>query len=209
MMRKPLSAALPRLAALTLLISALGGCMLNPVSEAADPAAPAVRPAADLVPELEALFPDLLAQAGEGSPIVVAELRETSCLDSVQDEHPNAMTSALAWALGRFTDHAPAQEAVDAFAAHLSSEGWALENEVRKDADSNGVVHVLSYTKSELTALVRYRHAAADGHRVVDVTISSPCVENSLDHRMIRSKLDPDYGVHSRFYDHEAEAEAR
>lgn len=206
MMRNPLSAALPRFAALALLTSALGGCALNPFSETPDPAG---RPAADIVPELEALFPELLAEAGEGSPIEVASLRETSCLDSVQDEHPNAMTSAQAWALGRYADHAPAQAAVDALAAHLSGEGWALQDELRKDADSNGDVHVINYTKNDLRALVRYRHAELDGHRVVDVIISSPCVENPVEHRMIRSKLDPDYGVHSKHYDYEAEAADR
>lgn len=187
-----------------LLLAALAGCALTPASGTPDPA-PSARPAEDAMPELDVLFPELLALTGEGSPLRVTSLREESCLDPVMDENWNRLTRAMGTATGRYEDHATAQAAMDTFQTYADSNGWAVDYEVRKEKDNNGVVHEINYTKDGLTLLAIYDHADRSDSRVVQLIISTPCAENPEDHQMIRSKLDPEYGTSSRLYDSDAE----
>ena len=208
------SSKLPRLAAAALLVVGLGGCLVNPSSGASEPhgsdtppvdAAPVDSAPANVLPKLEKILPDLVALGGDASPLAIVELNEESCLDTVQDDDWNTETRALAWALGRYADHEAAQATMDAWKGHLESQGWVQEDELRNGPDTNGDVHVMRYHNDGLRLLASYDHSELDGNRVVDVVVTSSCTKNPDDHQMIRSKLDPDYGISSQYYDSDAE----
>lgn len=199
------SLKLPRFVAAALLIASLGGCSMNPSSGASDPSGPSARPAADVLPEMEGILPELLALGGEESPLAIEELREESCLDPVQDDKWNTESRTLGWLLGRYMDAEAAQATMDAWKSQLESEGWVQDDETRNPPETNGFVHVMRYHRDDLQLLARYDHAERDGSRIVDVVITSPCTKNPEDHQMIRSALDPGYGLHSSYYDYAAE----
>ncbi|WP_104102061.1 hypothetical protein [Arthrobacter sp. 08Y14] len=195
----------PRLAAAALLIFSLGGCTLISEAGTPDPSTASSRPAAQVLPELETILPDLLALGGEASPLAVQQLKEESCLDPLQEDNWNTQTRALGWLVGRFTDHESAQGAMDAWKSHLETGGWVQDDELRNAPETNGDVHVMRYHSEDLQLSARYDHAELNGSRNVSVVITSPCMKNPEDHRMTRSKLDPDYGVSSKYYDSDAE----
>ncbi|WP_104053209.1 MULTISPECIES: hypothetical protein [unclassified Arthrobacter] len=195
----------PRLAAAALLIFSLGGCTLISEAGTPDPSTAPSRPAAQVLPELETILPDLMALGGEASPLAVQQLKEESCLDPLQEDNWNTQTRALGWLVGRFTDHESAQGAMDAWKSHLETGGWVQDDELRNAPETNGDVHVMRYHHEDLQLSARYDHAELNSSRNVSVVITSPCMKNPEDHRMTRSKLDPDYGVSSKYYDSDAE----
>lgn len=196
---------LQRLTAAALLILSLGGCTVMSEAETPDPSEPSPRPAAEVLPELETILPDLLTLSGEGSPLAVQQLKEESCLDPLQEHNWNTRTRALGWLVGRYADHESAQGAMDAWKSHLETVGWVRDEELRNEPETNGDVHVMRYHNADLQLSARYDHAELTSSRNVSVVITSPCLKNPDNHRMTRSKLDPDYGVSSKYYDSDAE----
>lgn len=210
-MQKKASALLP-LAAAALLVAGMGGCTwisntgMGPA--AAGPGTDA-RPAAELLPEMELILPELLALGGGDSPLEVREFREESCLDPIEDDNWNTETRPLAWMTGSVPDHETAQATMDAWKSHLEAQQWIHDNEWRNSPDTNGDVQVILYHHGELELTARYDHAELGGSRSVEVLITGSCTENPADHQMIRSKLDPGYGLHSSYYDYAAEKAQR
>lgn len=190
---------------------ALAACSSTPAAGGdpdGDSTAPPARPAAEVLPELDSLLPGLLEATGPGTPLQISDAKEESCLDLTQDEDWNTLTRTMASVDGRYADHSSAQAAMDAFKVHLEKDGWALEDELHNDENNNGVVSEAVFHKDDLSFAGRYDHAASDGRRFVELILTSPCVENADDHRMVRSSLDPEYGAYSQHYDYNAEKDA-
>lgn len=200
-------------AAAALLVPGVGGCALLPNTRGGP--APETRsgsdarPAAELLPEMEVILPELLALGGSGSPLAVREFREESCLDPIEDDNWNTETRPLAWMTGRSPDHETAQATMDAWKSHLEAKQWIQDDEWRNAPDTNGDVRVMLYHHGGLKLTARYDHAELDESRVLEVLITGACTENTEDHQMIRSRLDPGYGLHSQYYDYAAEKAER
>ena len=82
--------------------------------------------------------------------------------------------------------------------AWLDVEGWELLNEVSNPPEEGGDVRVLLYTKDDLGVTATYRESSSPW---VEILLTSDCRKNPEDHRMVRSELDPDYGLSSEYYD--------
>lgn len=200
-------------AAAALLVPGIGGCSLisnTGMGPAAEPRPSAdARPAAELLPEMEVILPELLALGGGDSPLAVREFREVSCLDPIEDDNWNTETRPLAWMTGSSPDHGTARATMDAWKSHLEAKQWIHDNEWSNPPDTNGDVQVMLYHHGDLELTARYDHAELNGSRVLEVLITGSCTENPEDHQMIRSRLDPGYGLHSSYYDYAAEKAQR
>ena len=149
----------------------------------------------DHLAQFEELLPALIEEAGAG--LDLEHLREESCLRP-EIEEQQLETRWLGVASSQVAGAAVAHEALDRMGAWLDAEGWQLLNEVSNPPEEGGDVRVLLYTKDDLGVTATYRESSSPW---VEILLTSPCRENPEDHRMVRSELDPEYGLSSQYYE--------
>ena len=156
---------------------------------------PSAMTGAEYKKHFEELLPALLAQAGAG--LGVEKLREESCL-APEIEDQQAETNWVGKVTGPVADTASANSALDRVAGWLDAEGWEKQNEVSYPPEEGGEVRSMVYSKDSVGLTATYRRAAAP---MVEILVSTPCMDNPPEHRMQRSEQDPDYGLSSQYYE--------
>jgi hypothetical protein len=145
--------------------------------------------------QLEQLLPQAIAEASSAADLKVDLLREETCLRP-EDEQPQTQTAWIGRATGKVADGEQANAALDAAAGYLTGSGWEQKNEATAQT---GNVRTLYFRNGELGATAA--HHVAGGVNAVVLSFSSPCLDHPEDHRMVRSKQDPEFGTNSQYYD--------
>lgn len=150
---------------------------------------------------LEQLLPplqDSSAQAGADMELVT--LREVSCLRPEIKEQ-NQQTSWEGLLRGTPANTEAANAALDEISAVLQAEGWALTDESNKPDEEVGTIRLLYFEQDGLHITARHDLAGeADLPSTLEVLAASGCVDHPEDHQMLRSTLDPDYGLYHPNY---------
>ncbi|MBF4993620.1 hypothetical protein ITX31_05790 [Arthrobacter gandavensis] len=175
-----------------ILAVSLGGCALNTETP---PDSGAAQESPDYLTEFEELLPALVERAGAG--LQVEDLREESCLRP-EIEEQQLETRWLGKASSPVADTETANAVLDRVGAWLDEEGWERQNEVSYPPEEGGDVRVLMYLKDDIGVTATYSQSE---RAWVEILLTSSCRENPPEHRMVRSELDPDYGLSSQYYD--------
>ncbi|WP_157075237.1 hypothetical protein [Arthrobacter luteolus] len=162
------------------------------------PDSAAAQESPEYLTQFEELLPALIEEAGAG--LDLEHLREESCLRPEIKEQ-QLETRWLGSASGLVEDTAAASAALDRVGTWLDAEGWERQNEVSYPPEEGGDVRVLLYTKDDLGVTATHHE---DGDASVEILLTSPCRENPKEHQMERSKLDPEYGLSSEYYEDSA-----
>ena len=146
--------------------------------------------------ELLSPLPDL---APEGSQVQITQLRETTCLRP-EDEAPQTETSWVGVVSGAVPSGAAGYQSQ--LVQQLEDAGFEVRNTVAGPTDGgsgqNGDLTTTYTRRCELSAVVT--HSLSGGTDQVELLAKSPCQPHPEDHQMLRSELDPEYGLSSSLY---------
>ena len=180
------------------------GAVLTLSSTACAPPAPAeTRPAEnaaapDAQITLERVVPLLLQETAETVDLEVVAVREESCL-RIEIEEQQTKTRWIGSLEGLPADAAAANGALDSIRAALETDGWSLISETDDPGNEVGDVRVLSFQQGGMDLSAVYARNG-DVAESVEILATTDCTEHPDEHQMLRSELDPEYGISSRYY---------
>lgn len=140
------------------------------------------------------LLPDVVEQSAGSVPLDIDLLREQSCLRP-ELEKPQTQTAWIGHASGDVEEPGEANASLDSIRDYLIGHGWEQKNETTAEI---GDVRTLYFRNGELGATAAYDRT--DHYGEVSVSLSTPCLEHPEEHQMVRSELDPDFGLSSQYY---------
>lgn len=180
------------------------GCFAPPSADSAETETTMATPSEKLSPEefaavqgqLEELFPSLEDTAADSVELSMRSLRESSCFGpEVKDRQ--TQTSWLGILRGVPADDAAANAAIDALSLQLQSDNWTLVEEYRTPDVEIGQVRLVYLEQDQVNLRLIHEHGYPDK---VEVLASTGCYDHPKDHRMQRSRMDPEYGTSSQEY---------
>lgn len=142
---------------------------------------------------LEQLMPALETAGGRFVDLHLNQIREVSCL-RIESEKEQTQTSWHGELSGPAADPETANAALDAVRDLLLAEGWELSWEKNEPQEEVGRLRELSLHKDGLKVAASYARDRS-GYGTVLVLSTTRCTEHPEDHQMLRSSLDPEYGV--------------
>lgn len=161
-----------------------------------DPAQ-ASRDSAAIGKQIGSVFPGLLEVVGDEPRLEIRRARENTCLRPENDE-PQTKTRWIGLATGPVKDTSAAHDALDRIDQHLQADGWEKKNEVKRH---EGETRILVFLKGDLGVTAELRNGTKYAKPSMEVFVSTPCIDQPVEHRMQRLGLDPDYGKYSIYHD--------
>lgn len=147
---------------------------------------------------LENLVPSLRQEAGVHVGLELSALREATCL---QPEYapPETLTRWTGRLAGQPVDPAAANAALDAVRASLATDGWAVNPDEAVSDESIGTARELYFQKDGINITARYERAELVPDTLTFLA-ATDCTDHPEGHQMLRSPLDPEYGISSQYY---------
>jgi hypothetical protein len=180
------------------------GCFAPPPADSAETETTMAAPSEKLSPEefaavqgkLEDLFPSLEDAAADSVELSMRSLRESSCFGpEVTDRQ--TQTSWLGILRGVPADDAAANAAIDALSLQLQEDNWTLVEEYGTPDVEIGQVRLVYLEQDQVNLRLIHERGYPDK---VEVLASTGCYDHPQDHRMQRSRMDPEYGTSSQEY---------
>ncbi|MDN5823523.1 MAG: hypothetical protein L0J68_07655, partial [Micrococcaceae bacterium] len=141
------------------------------------------------------LLLELSEVVGDDADLKVDDAREETCLRPENDA-PQTKTRwvGLATAAVKGDARSKAHHALDRIDQHLQADGWEKKNEVKRH---EGEARMLFFGKGDLGVTAELRNGSKYAKPSMEVFVSTPCIDQPVEHRMQRSELDPGYGKSS------------
>ena len=147
---------------------------------------------------LERVVPLIQAETASAVDLEVVAVREESCL-RIEIEEQQTETRWVGSLQGVPADAAAANAALDSIRTALEADGWTLTRETDEPENEVGDVRVLIFQQGDMDLSAVYARNG-DVAESVEILATTDCTQHPTDHQMLRSELDPEYGISSRYY---------